>query len=104
MKADVSKSNEVQEMVQKVLDEFGRIDILVNNAGVLYLGSISDSTEEQWDRQMDVNAKGAFLCSKAVVEPMKKQGEGRIVNIASVNGKTAVPLAGPYSAGELNNC
>ena len=101
VKADVSKSREVQGMVQKVLEEFRRIDILVNNAGVIYLGFLSNSTEEQWDRQMDVNVKGVFLCSKAVVEQMKKQGGGRIVNIASMAGKTAIPLLGPYSASKF---
>ena len=77
----------------------GRIDILVNNAGVMRPASVEDTTEEEWERIMNVNLKGTFICSKAVMEVMKKQKYGKIVNIASASGKIGGVATGPhYSA------
>jgi len=100
---DVSKPSEVKQMVDQVHRAFGRIDILVNNAGIIRRGTIETVTEEDWDRVMAVNLKGPFNCSKAVVEIMKKQGYGKIVNVSSIAGKmgdiTSAPGYGPSKAG-----
>ena len=88
VKADVSDSRAVAHMVKEVEAKFGRIDVLVNNAAVTVFVPFPDlgaMHEEDWDRLMAVNAKGPFLCSKAVVPLMRKQGSGRIVNIATVS-------------------
>ncbi|MBA7550023.1 hypothetical protein ES705_42528 [subsurface metagenome] len=87
IRVDVSDSKEVNQMVRSVLKKFKRVDILVNNAAIIKRGSIEDLTEEDWDRVMDVNLKGAFNCAKAVVGIMKKQRYGKIVNISSIAGK-----------------
>jgi len=86
VKADVSKAPEVKEMVKKTLDRFGRVDVLVNNAGTLIPAAFLDSTEEMWDKTMDVNLKGTYLCCKEVAPIMLNQKSGKIVNIASVCG------------------
>jgi len=100
---DVAKASEVKQMVDQVHRAFGRIDILVNNAGIIRRGTIETVTEEDWDRVMAVNLKGPFNCSKAVVEIMKKQGYGKIVNVSSIAGKTgditSAPGYGPSKAG-----
>jgi 3-oxoacyl-[acyl-carrier protein] reductase len=100
---DITKSSEVNGMVNQVRKEFGRIDVLVNNAGIIRRGTIETVTEEDWDRVIEVNLKGTFNCSKAVVETMKKQGYGKIVNVSSIAGKmgdiTSAPGYGPSKAG-----
>lgn len=99
VKADVSCANEVNLMVKDVLDKLGRIDILVNNAGICFLTPLEEITEEEWDRVMDVNLKGTFLCSQAVLRVMMTQKSGKIVNIASISGKVGGILTGAhYSA------
>ena len=99
VKADVSCANEVNLMVKDVLDKLGRIDILVNNAGICFLTPLEEITEEEWDRVMDVNLKGTFLCSQAVLRVMMTQKSGKIVNIASIAGKVGGILTGAhYSA------
>lgn len=87
IKVDVSNSKQVNRMVEIVLKEFEKIDILVNNAGISYQGTIEDMKEEDWDKVMNVNLKGTFLCSRAVIKSMKRQQSGKIVNIASFAGK-----------------
>jgi 3-oxoacyl-[acyl-carrier protein] reductase len=100
---DITKSAEVKAVVEQVQKAFGRIDILVNNAGIIRRGTIETVTEEDWDRVMEVNLKGTFLCSRAVVEIMKKQRYGKIVNVSSIAGKmgdiTSAPGYGPSKAG-----
>jgi len=100
---DITKSSEVNEMVNQVQKTFGRIDILVNNAGIIRRGTIDTVTEEEWDRVIEVNLKGTFNCCKAVSEIMKFQGHGKIVNISSIAGKmgdiTSAPGYGPSKAG-----
>ena len=68
-------------MVEKTIQEFGKVDVLVNNAGILIKRSILDMAEEDWDRVLDTNLKGAFLCIKHTVGHMMKQKKGKIVNI-----------------------
>ncbi len=99
MKADVSKTDDVKNMVQKAIAKFGRIDILVNNAGMLFPAAFMDSTEEMWDKTIDVNLKGAYLCSKEVAPIMLNQKKGKIVNISSVCGLAQKSALGntPYA-------
>lgn len=89
IQADVAQDSEVRSMVAQTLEKFGRIDILVNNAGITAFVDFPDLdglTDEVWDRLYRVNVKGTFFCCRAVVGPMKKQGRGRIINLASVAG------------------
>lgn len=84
IKCDVSKKNEVEEMVKQTLNEFGKIDILVNNAGILQFKPFLELTEQDWDKTLAVNLKGYFLCAQACAKEMIKQKSGAIVNIASI--------------------
>lgn len=86
VKANVADSGDVAAMIQKGIDEFGKIDILVNNAGITRDGLIMRMKDEDWDQVLQVNLKGAFLCIRAVSRQMMKQRSGRIVNIASIVG------------------
>jgi len=96
-RVDVRNRNEVEEVVQKTLKEFGRVDILINNAGLNIAAVAKKITEEQWSQLIDINLKGTFLCSRAVFTPMSKQRYGRIVNTASIWTEGHVGQAG-YSA------
>jgi 3-oxoacyl-[acyl-carrier protein] reductase len=86
VQADVSNSADVRRLVQQTLERFGRVDILVNNAGVMVAKDVRDTTEEDWDLTIDINLKGAYLCSKEVAPVMIRQGAGRIVNMSSNSG------------------
>ena len=102
VKTDVSRAKEVDNMVQKCLEKFGKIDILVNNAGVLSVAPIIELDEKEWDRNMDINAKGVFLCCKTVAKQMIKQGEGgKIINISSLCGKIGCRYLGHYCASKF---
>lgn len=83
---DVSREESVDAGVTEVLNAFGRIDILVNNAGITRDALLVRMREEDWDAVLDVNLKGAFLCSRAVARVMMKQRAGSIVNITSIMG------------------
>ncbi len=100
---DITQASGVQAMVNQVHKAFGRLDILVNNAGIIRRGTIETVTEEDWDRVIEVNLKGTFNCCKAVVEIMKNQNSGNIVNVSSIAGKlgdiTSAPGYGPSKAG-----
>jgi meso-butanediol dehydrogenase/(S,S)-butanediol dehydrogenase/diacetyl reductase len=85
---DVRDLAQAQAMVQKTIDAWGKVDILVNNAGVIKVGPVFMFSEEDWDLIHDVNVKGTFICSKAVVPHMMQNRKGRIVNLASMAGKT----------------
>lgn len=85
-KADVSKSEEVKRMIETTVKTYGRIDVLVNNAGVLITKDFFDINEDEWDKMIDVNLKGAYLCSKEVAPIMLKQKKGKIINISSNSG------------------
>ncbi len=86
LKVDVSNLKETEEMAEKVFKELEGIHILVNNAGITKDGLILRMTEDDWDRVIDVNLKGAFNCTKSILKYMSKMRWGRIVNIASVVG------------------
>jgi len=84
--ANVLKEVEVKKMIDRIVAEWGGIDILVNNVGGDHALLLEDLTEAQWDMIINLNLKGLFLCTKAVVPVMKKRGGGKIVNIASLAG------------------
>jgi 3-oxoacyl-[acyl-carrier protein] reductase len=86
VRADVSKSSDVKHLVRATVEQFGRIDILVNNAGVMFTKSVLDTTEEEWDRTIDVNLKGAYLCAKEVAPIMLGQEAGKIIMMSSNSG------------------
>lgn len=86
VRADVSSSADVKELVRATVDRFGRVDILVNNAGVMYTKSVLETTEENWDRTIDVNLKGAYLCAKEVAPIMLRQETGKIIMMSSNSG------------------
>ena len=86
VRADVSSSADVRHLVHSTIDRFGRIDILVNNAGVMVTKSVLDATEDDWDRTIDVNLKGAYLCSKEVAPVMLRQATGKIIMMSSNSG------------------
>jgi meso-butanediol dehydrogenase / (S,S)-butanediol dehydrogenase / diacetyl reductase len=98
VETDVTNAAQVSAMVDRVAVAFGGIDVVVNNAGIVSFGKLADLTEEQWDRVMDVNAKGVFLVSKYAIPKMRGRGAGAIVNIASVVGKIAMAELAHYSA------
>lgn len=96
--ADVSRKAEVQAMVEAAIAQAGQIDVVVNNAGILISNSVEQLEEEQWDAVLDVNAKGTFLVTQALLPHMRQRRYGRIVNIASIGGKHGAPLQAHYSA------
>jgi 3-oxoacyl-[acyl-carrier protein] reductase len=83
---DVADAEAVQENIKEIIAVHGKVDILVNNAGITRDGLMARMKEDDWDRVLDTNLKGAFLCSKAVMRTMMKQRWGRIVNVSSVVG------------------
>ena len=98
IKVDVAKSDDVDKMVQAILAQFGHIDILINNAGIARDKLILRMTEEDWDAVLNINLKGTFNCTKAVVRHMSKQKSGKIVSIASVVGEMGNAGQGNYAA------
>jgi NAD(P)-dependent dehydrogenase (short-subunit alcohol dehydrogenase family) len=101
VKCDVTSGKEIEELVNKTVEKFGRVDILVNNAGICQFKPFLELTEEEWQRTLDINLKGYFLCAKACAKEMAKQKSGVIVNIASiVMGQMGKGMAGlaHYSA------
>jgi 3-oxoacyl-[acyl-carrier protein] reductase len=98
LKTSVSSRKQVHNAVWKTMHEFGRIDILVNNAGIWKYGAIGKITERQWDEMLDINLKGMFLFTNEVVPVMKKQGSGKIINIASTAGQRGEPFHSHYAA------
>jgi NAD(P)-dependent dehydrogenase (short-subunit alcohol dehydrogenase family) len=96
--AHLGKTEEIKKMVNTVMDKFGRIDILVNNAGASpAMGSVLECDERLWDKLMDINLKGAYFISQTVANIMVKQGGGKIINIASVDGFNPEPGLSIYS-------
>jgi NAD(P)-dependent dehydrogenase (short-subunit alcohol dehydrogenase family) len=101
LKCDVSSGAEVEDMVRRTVAKFGKVDILVNNAGIIDYKPFLEITEEEWDKTLNVNLKGQFLCARAVAREMLKNGWGRIINIASISSGgcgIAFPLIAHYTA------
>ena len=96
IQADTSRKADVERMVQKVMDQFGHIDILVNNAGALIKAGFLEMSEDVWDKHMEVNLKGYYLCSQAVAKRMVERKKGCIINIASDLAFKAVPGMSAY--------
>ncbi len=97
VQGNVTLAADAENMVDKAVEAFGRVDILVNNAGITRDGLLLRMKEEEWDAVLNVNLKGAFLCTRAVAKVMTKQRYGRIINIASVVGQMG-------NAGQANYC
>lgn len=95
--ANVTVSGDAERMIDMALEAFGRVDILVNNAGITRDGLLMRMKDEEWDSVLNVNLKGAFLCTRAAFKVMSKQRYGRIINIASVVGQMG-------NAGQANYC
>lgn len=83
---DVTKEDNWHEVIKTTVEHFGKLDILVNNAGISVFVSADEATVTDWDRQMEINAKGVFLGTRAVIPEMRKIGGGSIVNISSISG------------------
>jgi 3-oxoacyl-[acyl-carrier protein] reductase len=95
---DVSRSDDVRRMVQQTIERFGKIDILVNNAGRVVVKPMVEQSEEDWDRVVDVNLKGVFLCCRHVIPEMISWKSGTIVNIASIAAFHVTVPHVPYAA------
>lgn len=95
---DVTSEVQWRDAVAQVVKRAGRIDALVNNAGILVLKPVQDTTNEEWDRIFDVNVRGVFLGTRAVVPAMREAGKGCIVNISSIYGLVGAPSAAAYEA------
>jgi NAD(P)-dependent dehydrogenase (short-subunit alcohol dehydrogenase family) len=98
VKADVARASDVDRLFAEAIRRFGHLDILVNNAGIQVEKTIEQTTEEEFDRVIGVNLKGPFLCAKAALAPMRRQGGGAIVNIGSYDGFAADPGLAVYCA------
>ena len=95
---DVTSEEDWRNAIGQAVSRFGKLDILVNNAGIYPPASIEDTTEELWDRIMDINGKGVFLGTKLAIPEMRKAGGGSIINISSVAGLRASAGAAAYGA------
>jgi 3-oxoacyl-[acyl-carrier protein] reductase len=95
---DVSDEAAVENLVRAASRELGPVDLLVNNAGIVERRSLVETDAGIWDRTLDVNLKGAFLCTRAVLPSMLERGRGRIVNVSSISGKVGTPLLTAYCA------
>lgn len=99
VKCDVSNADEVKKLIQKTIQEFGRIDYAFNNAGIEGVPSpTAECTEENWDRTININLKGVWLCMKYEIEQMLKQGGGAIVNCSSIAGLVGFSGIPAYTA------
>lgn len=97
-KADVSKSEEVEQIVKKTIEKFKKIDVLINNAGITRDGLLMRMKEEDFDKVIEINLKGTFLITKSVIPYMLKKRDGKIINLASVVGVTGNAGQCNYSA------
>ncbi len=98
VRADVSKSEDAERMIAAAVDSYGHADVLVNNAGVQVEKNVPDTTEEEWDYVLGVNLKGTFLCSRAAIPQMRRQGGGSIICISSISGLVGQPNQASYNA------
>lgn len=96
--ADITQESDVADMVQNVLNDFGAIEVLVNNAGISLNGMSWKMPLENWQKSLDVNLTGPFLCMKHVLPSMRQNGFGRVVSVTSIVGQTGVPGTAGYAA------
>jgi gluconate 5-dehydrogenase len=96
--ADVSQKEETEAMARAAMDAFGRIDILINSAGINIRGAIDEVTPEDFEKVMKVNVTGTWLCCRAVTPHMKKNGSGKIINLASTLGLVGLANRTPYTS------
>jgi 2-dehydro-3-deoxy-L-rhamnonate dehydrogenase (NAD+) len=98
VRADVTHPTEVNAMLERTLEAFGKLDILVNNAGITGRDApLSETTDEDWERVLKLNLTGTFYCCRAAVPHMRERHSGAIVNVASISGKEGNPNMIPYS-------
>lgn len=95
---DVTDNAAVRQAVADLVSGFGHIDVLVNNAGIEDTDSVTETSEERWDRQITVNTKSVYLCSRYVIPHMQRQRKGSIVNMGSIEGVVAEPNGAAYVA------
>lgn len=98
---DVRDQKQVDHMVQDVLTRFGQIDVLINNAGVIQVGPLETQTQEDFENAMAIHFWAPYFTMQAVLPQMRRRGAGRIINIASIGGKVAVPHLAPYCASKF---
>ena len=102
VRVDVSKRDDAKKMVSRTVEEFGEINILFNNAGVNHQQNFLETTEDNWQRIMNINALGVLLCTQEVAKQMIKQGKGgKIINTASLAGRQGYPSIAPYCASKF---
>jgi meso-butanediol dehydrogenase/(S,S)-butanediol dehydrogenase/diacetyl reductase len=101
LQVDVSQVESVANMIDQVRQAFGRLDVAVNNAGVVSLGRVDELAVSEWDRIMNINARGVFLCCQAELKLMREHHFGRIINLASIAGKVGFPDLSHYSASKF---
>jgi NADP-dependent 3-hydroxy acid dehydrogenase YdfG len=97
VECDLTDEQQAHALVDRAIEEFGRIDILVNNAGVMLLSKVEKGLSDEWRQMFDVNVLGLLYATDAAVEAMKRQGSGHIVNVSSVAGRKTRPTGGVYS-------
>src|ERR687893_610823 len=96
--ADITKPEEVGAMVERAIDEFGKLDVLVNNAGITGRdASLPEITDDDWERVLELNLTATFYCCRAAIPRMREQRSGAVVNVASISGKEGNPNMIPYS-------
>ncbi len=94
LKADVSSEGDVKALVAQTVAALGTVDILVNNAGIFHGGPVAEMSADIWDRVLDINLKGTFLCSREIIPLFKEKRSGKVINIASLAGQVGGILAG----------
>jgi meso-butanediol dehydrogenase / (S,S)-butanediol dehydrogenase / diacetyl reductase len=98
VRCDVTKADDVNHLVESSVEQLGAVDVFVNNAGTITMRRVVELSEDEWDTVMDVNAKGVFLCTRAILPHMLERKSGSIVNIASQAGKRGYKLFAHYCA------
>jgi 3-oxoacyl-[acyl-carrier protein] reductase len=101
IRCDVSISSEVDYLIKSTIEKFKNINVLINNAGIVYIKTLVNTSEEEWDNTINTNLKGAFLCTKAVLPSMIENKSGVIINVSSGAGKTGFPDLAAYCASKF---